>query len=57
MFNLVCIQLALRVVVALQKGLVLGVYKEEGKNEVGLTPSAAKYNEITQGKLLDSVKL
>lgn len=43
--------------VVLQKGLVLGVYKEEGRNDVGLTPSAAKYNEITKGKLLDSVKL
>lgn len=41
----------------LQKGLVLGVYKEEDKISVSLTPSAAKYNEITQGKLLDSLRL
>lgn len=41
----------------LQKGLVLGCYKEEGKSQVSFTPSAAKYNELTQGKLLESVKL
>uniref|UniRef100_A0A0C9QXT8 LAP3_1 protein n=1 Tax=Fopius arisanus TaxID=64838 RepID=A0A0C9QXT8_9HYME len=38
----------------MKKGLVLGVYEGE-KNDVVLTPSAAKYNELVNGKLLENI--
>ncbi|XP_034943968.1 cytosol aminopeptidase-like isoform X2 [Chelonus insularis] len=41
----------------MKKGLVLGVYEGENKDEVILTPTAAKYNEIVNGKLLTNINL
>ncbi|XP_063977725.1 cytosol aminopeptidase-like isoform X2 [Diachasmimorpha longicaudata] len=40
----------------MKKGLVLGVYEGE-KSDVVLTPSAAKYNELVNGKLLVNISL
>lgn len=40
-----------------QKGLVLGVYSEKKTNNLTLTPAAKHYNELTGGKLLQSIKL
>lgn len=40
----------------LQKGLVLGVYYEEGKN-FKLTPAAEHYNTISKGKLVEYINL
>ncbi|XP_057663773.1 cytosol aminopeptidase-like isoform X2 [Diorhabda carinulata] len=39
-----------------KKGLVLGAYSNEN-NGVSLTPVAAKYNELSGGKLLEQIKL
>lgn len=44
----------------MKKGLVLGVYETEKKEEnekINLTPAASKYNEICDGKLLKQIKL
>lgn len=40
-----------------KKGLVLGVYSSEGKDEVKFTPYAQKYNESTAGKLLEQINI
>lgn len=40
-----------------QTGLVLGVYETESEDNVVLTPTAAKYNELVNGKLLKSIQL
>lgn len=43
-----------------QKGLVLGIYESEKKDEnekINLTPAAIKYNEICDGKLLKQIQL
>lgn len=41
----------------LQKGLVLGVYETESESNVVFTPTAAKYNELVNGKLLQNILL
>uniref|UniRef100_A0A182T917 Alpha-ketoglutarate-dependent dioxygenase AlkB-like domain-containing protein n=1 Tax=Anopheles maculatus TaxID=74869 RepID=A0A182T917_9DIPT len=41
----------------LDKGLVLGVYSSDGKDEVKFTPYAQKYNESTAGKLLEQINM
>lgn len=40
-----------------QKGLVLGVYETEDESNVALTPTAAKYNGLVNGKLLKHILL
>nr|CAI5817959.1 unnamed protein product [Callosobruchus analis] len=40
-----------------RKGLVLGVYTNKNEDGVELTPAAECYNKITQGKLLEQIKL
>ncbi|KAK9758911.1 hypothetical protein QE152_g653 [Popillia japonica] len=40
-----------------KKGLVVGVYSEEDKGTVDLTRSAETYNKISNGKLLEHIKL
>ncbi|KAG7200869.1 hypothetical protein KM043_003232 [Ampulex compressa] len=50
-------QLRLMSIVSNMKtGLVLGVYETEGEN-VTLTPAAAKYDQLVQGKLLKNIIL
>jgi len=44
-------------VIFLQKGLVLGVYQTEDESNIVLTPTAAKYNESIDGKLLKNIQL
>lgn len=39
-----------------QKGVVLGVYRSDGKN-IELTPAAEAYNKVSNGKLLENIKL
>ncbi|KAF7995374.1 hypothetical protein HCN44_006481 [Aphidius gifuensis] len=41
----------------MKKGLILGVYEGENKDDVVLTPTAAKYNELVNGKLLANIAL
>ncbi|XP_012257991.2 cytosol aminopeptidase-like isoform X2 [Athalia rosae] len=41
----------------MKKGLVLGVYEAESQDGVTLTPTAVKYNELVNGKLLESISL
>lgn len=40
-----------------QTGLVLGVYEIESENDIMLTPTATKYNELVNGKLLKNIIL
>ncbi|KAJ3654161.1 hypothetical protein Zmor_013372 [Zophobas morio] len=40
-----------------KKGLVLGVYSDDECGGLELTPAAQKYNQISQGKLLEQLKL
>jgi len=40
-----------------QTGLVLGVYETESEDNVVLTPTAIKYNELVNGKLLKNILL
>ena len=42
---------------AQQRGLVLGAYSSESKDEVKLTPYAEKYNKLTCGKLLEQINM
>lgn len=41
----------------LQRGLVLGAYTVEGKDEIRLTPFAQKYNESVAGELLKQINM
>ncbi|KAM0730597.1 hypothetical protein ACS0PU_002926 [Formica fusca] len=41
----------------MKKGLVLGVYETESESNVVFTPTAAKYNELVNGKLLQNILL
>ncbi|XP_011863940.1 PREDICTED: cytosol aminopeptidase-like [Vollenhovia emeryi] len=41
----------------MKTGLVLGVYETESEDNVALTPTAAKYNELVKGKLLKHILL
>ncbi|XP_012288936.1 cytosol aminopeptidase isoform X2 [Orussus abietinus] len=41
----------------MKKGLVLGVYETEGNDSVTLTPTAAKYNDLINGRLLKNICL
>lgn len=41
----------------MQRGLVLGVYTNEGKDDITLTPYAKKYNESTSGELLKQISM
>ncbi|XP_015600885.1 cytosol aminopeptidase isoform X2 [Cephus cinctus] len=41
----------------MKKGLVLGIYEAEGKDGIALTPTAARYNEKVNGKLLKNICL
>ncbi|KYN23336.1 E3 ubiquitin-protein ligase RFWD2 [Trachymyrmex cornetzi] len=41
----------------MKTGLVLGVYETESEDNVVLTPTAAKYNELVNGKLLKNILL
>ncbi|KAL6262665.1 hypothetical protein P5V15_005458 [Pogonomyrmex californicus] len=41
----------------MKTGLVLGVYETENEDNVVLTPTAAKYNELVNGKLLKNIML
>lgn len=42
---------------ASQRGLVLGVYSAEGKNEISFTKFAEKYNASVDGKLLEQINM
>ncbi|XP_024887625.1 cytosol aminopeptidase-like [Temnothorax curvispinosus] len=41
----------------MKTGLVLGVYETESEDNVVLTPTAAKYNDLVNGKLLKNILL
>jgi hypothetical protein len=40
-----------------KRGLVLGVYTSDGKDDITLTPYAKKYNESTSGELLKQISI
>ncbi|XP_012220482.1 cytosol aminopeptidase [Linepithema humile] len=41
----------------MKKGLVLGIYETENENNIALTPTATKYNELVNGRLLKNILL
>ncbi|XP_074094410.1 cytosol aminopeptidase-like [Cotesia typhae] len=41
----------------MKRGLLLGVYEGDSGNDVVLTPAAAKYNELVNGKLVTNINL
>ncbi|XP_033324821.2 cytosol aminopeptidase [Megalopta genalis] len=44
-------------IATMKKGLVLGVYDSEDERKISLTPTAAKYDELVNGKLQKNILL
>ncbi|XP_076300931.1 cytosol aminopeptidase-like [Lasioglossum baleicum] len=44
-------------IATMKKGLVLGVYESEDESKISLTPTAAKYDELVNGKLQKNILL